>query len=244
DYEGVSSGLAQPCLLDIQPLCVFALQRQIPGQIVNTMPVHSYGVWVGKPIRYETDGEADASPHINLIFKDDLLGSREHTAAINVKSDGPDSRLVYWRINSFTHPITSTLEPLDYGFYRLPIRGVVRGLDFTRGTPILDIRTGRILPHDLPGGNNDILDVVEPVLDSAISQNAKVYMFGSSFGSGIHDVHMNQGSRRMTEATHTPIARLWQKYLSLMAAIATMAEMTEMAEMAEMAYMLETKAPL
>ncbi|KAG0275653.1 hypothetical protein BGZ96_003700 [Linnemannia gamsii] len=159
------------------------------------MPVHSYGVWVGKPISYVADGTNDPSPHINLIFKDDLLGSREHKAAINVASDGADSRLVYWRIKPFTHSITSKLETLDYGFHRLPIDGVVRGLDYTRGTPILDIRTGRILPHDLPGENNDILDVVKPVLDSAISQDAKVYIFGSSFGSGIHDVHMNQGNR-------------------------------------------------
>ncbi|KAF9975301.1 hypothetical protein BGZ73_001106 [Actinomortierella ambigua] len=162
------------------------------------MPIHSYGVWVGKPIDFRPRREF-TSPHINLFFKDDLHGTREHRAAINVHSDGADSRLVYWHIDDFTHSITRKLDHLDYGFYRLPLRNVARGLDFTRGTPILSLHTARILPHDLPGDDNDILDVVEPVLDSAIDQDAKVYIFGSSFGSGIHDVHMNQGNKGQHE---------------------------------------------
>ncbi|KAF9312108.1 hypothetical protein BG003_006627, partial [Podila horticola] len=155
------------------------------------MPVHSYGVWVGELVSYDADGAGDRTPHINLTFKDGPDGNREHQAAINIKSDGADSRLVYWNINPFTHSITDNLETLDYGFHRLPI-DEVRGLDYIRGTPILDVQSGNILPHDLPGEINHIRNVVEPVLESAKNQNAKVYMFGSSFGSGIHDVHMNQ----------------------------------------------------
>lgn len=157
--------------------------------------VQSYGVWVGRPTHYHIDGPADRTPHINLFFKDDLQGSREHKAAINVKSSGEESRLVCWLINDFTHPITSQLETLNLGFHSLPIQGVLRGLDYLReGSPIPDILTGRILPHDLPGINNDVIDDVKPIVDSAISQNATIYVFGSSFGAGIHDVHMNQGS--------------------------------------------------
>jgi uncharacterized protein YukJ len=33
-----------------------------------------------------------------------------------------------------------------------------------------------------------------PFIDDAIQQNATAYIFGSSFGSGIPGVHMNQGS--------------------------------------------------
>jgi len=38
------------------------------------------------------------------------------------------------------------------------------------------------------------LTKVEPILAAAIKDSARIYLFGSSFGSGIHDIHMNQGS--------------------------------------------------
>ncbi|KAG0334253.1 hypothetical protein BG000_008490, partial [Podila horticola] len=132
------------------------------------MPVQSYGVWVGEPVSFDADGAGDHTPHINLTFKDGPDGNMEHQAAINIRSDGADSRLVYWHINPFTHSITDNLTTMDYGFHQLPIDGEVRGLDYIRGTPILDIQSGNILPHDLPGENNHILGVVQPVLDSAI----------------------------------------------------------------------------
>ncbi|KAG0334252.1 hypothetical protein BG000_008489 [Podila horticola] len=160
------------------------------------MPVPSYGVWVGKPTHYHIDQSSiDPTPHINLFFKDDLQGSMEHEAAVNIKSRGAESRLVSWVINDFKHPIASQLETLNFGFHLLSIRGVLRGLDYLRaGSPIPNIQNGKLLPHDLPGIENDIIDDIKSILDSAISQNATVYVLGSSYGSGIHDVHMNQGS--------------------------------------------------
>ncbi|PYI18891.1 hypothetical protein BO99DRAFT_298790, partial [Aspergillus violaceofuscus CBS 115571] len=50
-----------------------------------------------------------------------------------------------------------------------------------------------VLPGDIPGRANDILDVVWPILDRATRGSPTVYIFGSSFGSGIHNVHKNQG---------------------------------------------------
>ena len=63
-----------------------------------------------------------------------------------------------------------------------------------RQPQLLDLSAGRVLPNSESGPNNDILDQLEPILNDAISAKATVYIFGSNYGSGIDDVHMNQGS--------------------------------------------------
>ncbi|KAF7716925.1 Uncharacterized protein PECH_000683 [Penicillium ucsense] len=78
-----------------------------------------------------------------------------------------------------------------------PVRrqqSTLQGLDFVRTQGLLNLSSGQVLPHDIPGPNNDILDHLDPILTDAINQKATGYIFGSSYGSGIHDVHMNQGS--------------------------------------------------
>jgi hypothetical protein len=95
------------------------------------------------------------------------------------------------------HPIVERLANLDFGFH--PIQELEefngKGLDFIRGN-LFNIKSGRVLPHDIPGINNDIIDVLEPEVNNAIQQNAKTYLFGSMFNTrnGIHNVHMNQGN--------------------------------------------------
>jgi uncharacterized protein YukJ len=59
---------------------------------------------------------------------------------------------------------------------------------------LLDFRSGLVLTQDIPGRDNDILDKMKPILDNAIDNSETTFIFGSSFGSGIHNVHMNQGS--------------------------------------------------
>jgi len=162
------------------------------------MPVKHYGVWVGRPTSFTSDPATDPTPHINLKFKDDLDGRLERSAAINVRSSGPDSRLVYWLVRDFTHPITDTLKDLPFGFRLIrpdDADATNLGLDYVRTAPqLLDISQGRVLPDRAPGQDNDILDELVPILQSAIDKEADIYLFGSSFGSGIHEIHMNQGS--------------------------------------------------
>jgi uncharacterized protein YukJ len=164
------------------------------------MVVENYGVWTAKPIRYTYQGSHDdpVSPHLSLYFADDEGG--EGTAAINIKSgDLQDSRLAYWTISQFTHPITEKLPALDNGFHLLagtPEQGPGGlALDFIRGN-LFQRSDGRILPHDVPGPDNDILDELKPILDRTISRGATVYIYGSSFGDGkgVHNIHMNQGN--------------------------------------------------
>ncbi|KFY68682.1 hypothetical protein V496_00895 [Pseudogymnoascus sp. VKM F-4515 (FW-2607)] len=169
------------------------------------MPVADYGVWKAKPVSYtyQTKKDDPVSPHLSLIFTDGRPGQAR--AAINIKSgDHSDSRLVYWLSRPFENPIVHKLEKLDSGFHLLKgtdeqrLGGVA--LDYIRGN-LFQTQTGRLLPHDIPGEDNDILDVLRPLLDQAISNEATIYVYGSHFndGKGIHNVHMNQGSPRRWE---------------------------------------------
>lgn len=159
------------------------------------MTIKDYGVWVAQPIHFEADGPKDKSPHINLKFRDDS-GRNNLSAAINVKSTDKDSRLVYWFDKNFQHPIINSLPNLQSGFNSLGNNGQNDlALDFARTQPqLVDFSQGTILPYEAPGPKNDILDDLEPILKDAIHEKATIYIFGSSYGTGIHDIHMNQGS--------------------------------------------------
>ncbi|KAJ6023939.1 Protein of unknown function DUF2278 [Penicillium herquei] len=186
------------------------------------MPLQHYGVWKANPVSYtvEHDKEDNVSPHLSLYFDDSGDTSRTFLhgaprtrrkgpeipglfrAAINIKSgDKKESRLVYWvNHNIDQHPIVNDLTELKLGFHSLKKMhsgptGIIPGLDFIRSN-LFDINSGRILPHDVEGPDNDIIDVLEPEIKQAVDENAHIYLFGERFNTqdGIHDIHMNQGN--------------------------------------------------
>jgi uncharacterized protein YukJ len=163
------------------------------------MPLSDYGVWRAKPVRVssETADIDPDTPHIHLFYDDGTGGAHggARRASINVKSKSAISELVYWHIPDFRHPITARLTGLAPGFSRLPPRPGTLALDYIRGN-LMEFATGRVLPHDIPGGPNDIIDFVMPELQAAINRHATVYLFGEPYSDnqGIHDIHMNQGS--------------------------------------------------
>ena len=161
------------------------------------MSIDNYGVWVGKPVRVSAErAEQDPrSPHIHLYYQNNENNSEEFRASINVKSLSELSELVFWLIPNFQHSIVNELRSLKRGFQQIPSRAGGVALDYIRGN-LMNLREGRILPHDLPGERNDIIDYVMPELQAAINRNATVYLFGEPYSDmkGIHDVHMNQGS--------------------------------------------------
>lgn len=164
------------------------------------MPLNEYGVWTGKAVRVsaETAQDDPESPHIHLFYDDGTQGEYDNArrASINVKSGSAISELVVWVDLNFNHPLTEKLDELDYGFTR--IQGTVNSLalDYIRGN-LIKLETGKVLPHDIPGTENDVLDIVLPLLESAVQRQAVVHLFGEPYlpdRQGIHDVHMNQGS--------------------------------------------------
>ncbi|KAH3507373.1 hypothetical protein KXV55_003827 [Aspergillus fumigatus] len=122
-------------------------------------------------------------------------------AAINIKSgDTNDSRLVYWIDRDFSqHSIIDRLSVLKPGFHLLedtksspdgPRVGFIR-------SNLFNVNSGRVLPQNIEGPDNNIIDLLEPEVRQAIERQAEVYVFGARFDTkdGIHDVHMNQGNK-------------------------------------------------
>ncbi|PYI18982.1 O-methyltransferase [Aspergillus violaceofuscus CBS 115571] len=177
------------------------------------------------PVHYEFEDryEDPESPHLSLYYHDDKANPPEFDpdhrhnhrgrprnpnrpaeipglfrAAINIKSRDDETRLAYFVRHDFVnHPIAEKLANLAFGFH--PIAQVDeldgKGLDYIRGS-LFPSQKGRVLPHDIPGANNDLIDVLKPEVKKAIQAEATIFVFGSMFNTrnGIHNVHMNQGN--------------------------------------------------
>jgi uncharacterized protein YukJ len=167
------------------------------------MPIPNYGVWVGTPTSYNAPSSSDESPHLDLQFKD---SKGSYYANINVESgDSSDSRLVYWNVTNLPSSLTTQLQALDPGYHALPPTSDL-ALDYIH-SGLIDLSAGEIVDYASPSSQSttpSILPTLEPVLKQAISAHAQVYIFGSEYSdpassgkpavTGIHDVHMNQGS--------------------------------------------------
>lgn len=155
-----------------------------------------YGVWKGTPTSYSGQTlEQDSSPHITLKFDDGTGKTVE--ANINVASTSKDTELVYWLNRTWSHPVAKTLTPLSSGFHQATTtNGTDLSLDFLRTTPLLvDFNSGQLVQDsDSSEMANNILDQLEPIIKDAIAAKATVYIFGRDYGTGIDDVHMNQGN--------------------------------------------------
>ena len=164
------------------------------------MPIDDYGVWVAKPVRVSAERaqQDPESPHIHLFYDDGTGGDFDNArrASINVKSLSELSELVFWKISTFDHPIVNEIKNLEMGFHEIPSSPGGAALDYIRSN-VINFTDGRVLPHDLPGESNDIIDYVMPELQAAINRNATVYLFGEPYDDlqGIHNIHMNQGSQ-------------------------------------------------
>lgn len=163
------------------------------------MPISNYGVWKVTPTKWS--GTSDDN-HGILTFTD---GSNKTnlTADVNIESTSSDTRLVYWLNSAFdaTHPTIQSLTSLSLGFAKQSGSSSL-ALDFLR-SGLVDVNKGILLSHDAQtagdAGSSDIIDYLNPIMNSAITDKATVYLYGSQYNdsdgaSGIHDIHMNQGN--------------------------------------------------
>lgn len=125
-------------------------------------------------------------------------GSTEQwDSAINVGTNDSDDLLQYKLIFDFHHPIVNVLKSADSGFADMTGTAKLPALDFLRSDVLGE--TGSWRNSDIMDGS----DQAEPVasllrlLRKARANNLDVYVFGRKYtdGLGVHDVHMNQGSR-------------------------------------------------
>lgn len=118
-------------------------------------------------------------------------------SAINVGTNDSDDLLNYKLIFDFHHAIIAQLQAAKSGFLDLSDTGSLPALDFLRSD---------LLAETGPWRQSDPMDgslQVEPVasllrlLQTAKANQSDIWVFGRKYtdGDGIHDVHMNQGSR-------------------------------------------------
>jgi uncharacterized protein YukJ len=169
------------------------------------MPLHSYGVLVGRAVDSRREGGTD-SPHYQVRID---AGGTSYRIAINVLSQQAPSELLYLIDDDLRHPVTDAVAGLAAGWHDLPSRPGGAALDFIRGN--LFERSGmRPLPPDVSGPDNDLSDFLDRYVKRAIDDpDALVYAFGERWGpesnvrdkifgfkpgNGVHDIHRNQGN--------------------------------------------------
>ena len=173
------------------------------------MPLKNYSVLKGAAIdRRLGTGQ---TPHYQIRVIDD---TQDYRIAVNVMSALAPSTLEFLVDTDFRHPITQDLAALPKGLRRVESKPGGLALDFIRGN-LLDPRDMRLLPHEVPGPDNDLNEQIDHFVQRAMAaEEAFVYAFGETWGpentkdkyfgfkpgQGIHDIHMNQGNvGRFTE---------------------------------------------
>lgn len=185
----------------------------------------SYGALRGRVVVSAEERNDETSPHYQILV---MAAGEPWRIAVNVKSSdksgpGPDRSILLYRIiDDFRHPILQTVRDFKEGFH--PIAGGLKngGLDFIRGH-LFDPKDMRLLPPDLPGGGNDLNDVIDAHVERAKADpTAEIFAFGQPWGPenkpdktfkfkpnrGVHDIHMNQGNPR--SGGHAGDNGVWQ----------------------------------
>lgn len=167
------------------------------------MSLQRYGVLKGKAI--ETKKGTGNTPHFQILVSDDRLLFR---IAVNVESQEPPSDVLYYVDENFNHPVIDLLAPLPMGYHPVKKKPGDLAMDFIRGN-LFDPSRMVALPHNIPGENNDLNELVQKYVAKAIAmESSEIYAFGERWGpeegrdkffgfapgNGIHDIHMNQGS--------------------------------------------------
>lgn len=168
------------------------------------MPLKKYGVLKGHIVDRKMERD-DETPHFQVRVDD---GKHHHRISVNVKSQNPPSELLYLVDEDFNHIITSELGSLSRGFTQLAPGRSPESLDFIRGN-LFDQTQMQLLPHDVPGPDNDLNEKIDIIIQQAIEDSeSTIYAFGATWGPdsgqdkvfgfepkrGLHDIHMNQGN--------------------------------------------------
>lgn len=172
-----------------------------------------YAVLRGRPEAVTLDD--DLSPHIEI--KVEARGW--HRVAVNARSLAPPHDLLFARIEPLSGRFTSLLPQLPKGLTMLGPGHRTLGLDYVRGGFVRRAAM-RVLPFRQPGARNDLREFVGLALAEAMrDEDAQLYAFGEPWGPeegrpddyfgfepgrGIHDVHMNQGSKHPFRGANRP----------------------------------------
>lgn len=169
------------------------------------MSLDRYALLKGTIIGHLRDADDD---HYQILAK---AGTATHRIASNVKSSAPNapSIVLFYSTTAVPDELTKQLKGLGDGFKKLPSKPGGLALDYVRSGWI---KTSKMVPvpPDQPGVDNDLKDKLEDAVVKAVAEHGSViYAFGQQWGpeptkkdkyfrflpgSGIHDIHMNQGN--------------------------------------------------
>ena len=163
------------------------------------MPVNQYSVLKGTPLSGSISD--DSRPHYLIEVE---ANGTQFQVAVNVESDtgsGASAEVLYALDENWTAPDQATLEALPMGLTVLAGKDGDPAIDYLRsrvgGEPLLTRAEMTELP--LPGKTNaeNLKNAVIQYLNQAIAdEKGTVYVFGAQYtdGTGIHNIHMNQGN--------------------------------------------------
>lgn len=168
-----------------------------------------YGVLTGRALEIQAERNG-ASPHVQVLVDG---GGMRYRAALNVRSSHArpgSSDLPYTIDRDLRHPPAAAVRDLPDGFIELANERGGIAIDYQRGG-LFDRRGMRRIPPHLPGPDNDLADELEALATATMADHrARLRVFGHRWGpernephaifgflpgNGIHNVHMNQGSR-------------------------------------------------
>jgi len=169
------------------------------------MPLKQYGVLKGNPLGHLRDADDD---HYQLLLQ---AGGALHRVAVNVLSASKNSPsiVLFQTTTVLPEAWRAGLQRLPAGYRKLSSRGGGLALDYVR-SGIVSPRKMLPVPPDVARADNDLKDKLEDAVLKAIgTRGSVVYAFGEKWGpeadeadqyfgfspgSGIHDIHMNQGN--------------------------------------------------
>lgn len=163
-----------------------------------------YGVLKGTVSGHLRDADDD---HYQILVH---AGEDVHRVAVNVKSSAPNapSTLLFQATSTLPDDYIAMLRAAPIGFTDLPPLPDTLAIDYVRGT-LVKPKSMKIVPPDAPGVDNDLKDKVEAAVIKAVkAAGSEIYAFGAQWGpenkpdqyfkfkpgSGVHDIHMNQGN--------------------------------------------------
>lgn len=175
-----------------------------------------YGVLKGRALKLDVEAKG-RSPHYQVLVQ---AGPRRFRLAVNVasvKGRPPERDLLVGLDRDWRSPIRGKLAGLPHGFTPLD-PGSELALDYVHGG-LVDRSQMIAVPAFEPGDNNDLIDFLDLVFGVAVEEEVDLYawgmrwgpepgqpdqFFGFDPGDGLHNIHMNQGSRGTHAAENAP----------------------------------------
>jgi len=164
------------------------------------MPIPQYSVLKGDPISGGVKfNSAGRNPHYHITLQGE---AGTFDIAVNIQSED-GSEILYVIDHAFLPPDAAGLAALPMAITALDSEPGGLALDYVRlrvaANPMVHHDDMQLLPVTRPSGHrhNDLQNEVIDMLNRATSDpEGIIYAFGSAYpdGSGIHDIHMNQGN--------------------------------------------------